>query len=133
MKNYRKLKIKAEELPQFENKNLVYLSQKPAFLVAWLQNHLRELQSAKEVFLTDFPSQIDSKSYTIDYDAATHQLNAKFVFEIDEEDETELKLIGLLHRSSKNEISVDWRQVEGTPFWLSAIQANLNASLRQIA
>jgi hypothetical protein len=28
---------------------------------------------------------------------------------------------------------VDWRQIEGTPFWLSAIQTSLNESLRLIA
>jgi hypothetical protein len=87
----------------------------------------------KEVFLTDFPSEIEGKSYTIDYDEKTHQLNAKLVFTIDDEDETELRLTGQLHRSTKNEISVDWRQVEGTPFWLTAIQASLDASLRLIA
>lgn len=45
--NYRKLYIKPESLPQYENKNLVYLQQKPGFIVAWLQNHLREQQLAK--------------------------------------------------------------------------------------
>jgi hypothetical protein len=62
-----------------------------------------------------------------------HQLEAVLVFLIDKEDETELKLYGQLHRSSKDEISVDWRQIEGTPFWLSAIQTSLNESLRLIA
>ena len=132
-KSYWKLKIGVEELPQFDNKNLVYLNQKPAFVVAWLQNHLRNQLANKEVFLTGFPSEIEGKSYTIEYDENTHQLNAKLVFVIDDEDETELHLTGLLHRSSKNEISVDWRPVEGTPFWLSAIQNSLNASLRLIA
>lgn len=132
-RNYRKLNIKTEELPQYENKGLVYLNQKPAFLVAWLQNHLREQQAAKEVFLRDFPSEIAPLNYTIDYDEKTYQLNAKFVFVIDDEDETELRLTGQLHRSSKGEVSIDWRQAEGTPFWLTAIQANLNDSLREIA
>ena len=132
-RNYMKLNIKTEDLPQFENKSLVYLNQKPAFLVAWLQNHLREQQINKEIFLTDFPSEIAPLSYNIEYDDKTHQLKAKLVFLIDEEDETELKLTGQLHRSTKNEVSVDWHQTEGTPFWLTAIQANLNASLREIA
>lgn len=133
MRRYRKLKISTESLPQYENKNLVYLNQKPAFLVAWLQNHLREQQASKEVFLTDFPSDIEPKSYSIEYDEKSHQLNAKLIFTIDDEDETEMRLVGQLHRSGKNEISVDWRQVEGMPFWLTAIQANLNSSLRLIA
>jgi hypothetical protein len=41
-KNYRKLNIKAETLPQYESKSLVYLNQKPGFVVAWLQSYLRE-------------------------------------------------------------------------------------------
>ena len=85
-KSYWKLKIGVEELPQFDNKNLVYLNQKPAFVVAWLQNHLRNQLANKEVFLTDFPSEIEGKSYTIEYDQNTHQLNAKLVFVIDDED-----------------------------------------------
>jgi hypothetical protein len=102
-------------------------------VVAWLQNHLRSQLANREVFLTDFPSEIEGKSYAIEYDEKSHQLNAKLVFVIDDEDETELHLTGLLHRSSKNEISVDWRAVEGSPFWLSAIQNSLNESLRLIA
>jgi hypothetical protein len=52
---------------------------------------------------------------------------------IDKEDETELKLLGLLHRSNNNHVSVDWHPIEGLAFWLSAIQNNLNESLRLIA
>lgn len=131
--NYRRLYIKPESLPQYENKNLVYLNQKPGFIVAWLQNHLREQQLAKEPFLTDFPSEIVPESFKIDYDEEKGQLQAKLVFLIDNEDETELRLTGQLHRSPKNEISVDWRHTEGAPFWLTAIQNNLNESLRLIA
>jgi hypothetical protein len=83
--------------------------------------------------LVDFPSEIAPQNFTIEFNRATNQLEAKLVFLMDEEDETELKLSGQLHRSSKGEISVDWHQVEGTPFWLSAIQTNLNESLRLIA
>jgi hypothetical protein len=42
-KNYRSLDIKTESLPQYTKQKVVYTTQKPAFVVAWLQDHLEAL------------------------------------------------------------------------------------------
>jgi hypothetical protein len=57
-KNYRSYAIEKtielESLPQYTLKKVVYTSRKPAFVLAWLQDHLNSLLKEKEVFMKDF-------------------------------------------------------------------------------
>jgi len=42
-KNFRALDIKLETLPEYTKNKIVYLNQNPAFVVAWLKDHLTAL------------------------------------------------------------------------------------------
>jgi hypothetical protein len=46
-KNYRSLDIKFESLPEYTKKKVVYTKQNPAFVVAWIKDHLKELLKEK--------------------------------------------------------------------------------------
>jgi hypothetical protein len=66
-----------EELPQYYSKKIVYTKQNPAFVVAWIQDHLAEKLKEKETFLTDFVGEIVPDNFKVDYDAEKHIVNIK--------------------------------------------------------
>jgi hypothetical protein len=51
------------------------------------------------------------------------------LFEVNGEDETELRLSGQLHKAENGRVGVDWRKLDGHSLWLAAIQAKLSSSL----
>ncbi len=46
-KNFKALDIKLESLPEYTKKKNVYTKQNPAFVVAWLKDHLNTLFKEK--------------------------------------------------------------------------------------
>lgn len=85
-RNFRRYRIKAEELPIYEVKGLAYLKESPSFIVAWLQSQLREFFLSKETFMSEFVSEVTPKNFNITYKEESHILEAKLSFEIDNED-----------------------------------------------
>lgn len=62
-RNFRALDIKIESLPEYSKQKIVYSKQNPAFIVAWLQDHLAALFSEKQTFMTDFVEEIVPKNF----------------------------------------------------------------------
>jgi hypothetical protein len=125
-------KVKAEDLEEYSKKKVVYLKQNPAFVVAWIKDYLIEQFKQKNTFMEGFVGDIEANSYTTEYDAAKKQVIVKLNYIIDEEEESELELVGQLHRSEKGEIGIDWLKQEGNDYWLSSVEASLNESLKML-
>jgi hypothetical protein len=132
--NYKALEsIKLEELEQYGKQGVVYIKQNPAFVIAWLKDHLANLFKEKETFMQGFVGDIVPVGFHMEFEEEKKQLRVKLNFTIDEEEEVELSLVGQLHRSLTDELGVDWSKEEGNDYWLSAVEKNLNDSLRLVA
>lgn len=125
--------VKAETLPEYSKKKVVYVKQTPAFVVAWLKDHLASLFKEKETFMSGFVGDIVPTSFHFDFSEGKNIITLKLSFTIDEEEETELELRGQLHRSEKGELGVEWTKVEGNDFWLTSIENNFNSALQLLA
>ena len=75
-------------------------------MVAWIKDYLLEQFKEKNTFMKGFVGDIEANSYTIEYEEAKKQVLVKLAFTIDEEEESELELVGQLHRSEKGEIGI---------------------------
>ena len=109
----------------------MYIKQYPAFVVAWLQDHLAALLKSKETFIT-YADEIEPNAFSLEYLEEKHQVVARLGFTVGE-DGTELELVGQLHRSEKGEVGIEWTKTAGNDYWLTAIQNSLNGSLETIA
>lgn len=126
-KNYRSLDIKFESLPEYTKKKVVYTKQNPAFVVAWIKDHLKELLKEKETFMKDFVGQIVPKNFNVDLEENSIKIDLQFC--IDDEEDVELSLVGKLHRSEKGEVGIEWQKGQGNDYWLTAIENSLNGSI----
>lgn len=129
--------IKLESLPQYSKKKVAYLKQSASFVVAWLEDYLAELFNQKTTFLGDYIQDIVPSSFNLEYDEEKKQVRAILNFSItdeeEDEEETELVLVGQVHRSEKNEVGIDWQRVSGNAYWLAAVENSLNESLQSLA
>lgn len=64
-KNFKALDIKIESLPEYSKKKNVYTKQNPAFVVAWLKDHLSTLFKEKETFMAGFAGDILPKNFNL--------------------------------------------------------------------
>ena len=76
-----------------------------------------------------FAGDILPKSFNCEYEEGKKQVHVKLEFSIDNEEETELELVGQLHRSEKGELGIEWVKGEGNDFWLTAVENSLNGSI----
>ena len=132
-RNFKALDIKEESLPEYSKKKVVYTKQKAAFIVAWLKDHLAARLKEKETFMDNFVEEIVPNSFNLEYEEDKKQVKIHLEFTIGEEEETDLQLVGQLHRSEKGEVGIDWEKVAGNEFWLTAIENSLNGSLQSLA
>ena len=79
--------IKFEELPEYTKKKVVYTKQKPAFVVAWLKDHLATLFQEKESFMKEFVGEIVPTNFSLRI-GEQNRLNIILEFTIDDEDST---------------------------------------------
>lgn len=100
-----------EELSEYSKKGVVYTKQNPAFVVAWLKDHIAALFKEKETFMKGFVGDIEPTNFKLNFDEGKKQVNVKLSFTIDEEEEVDLELNGNLHRSGKGEVGVEWEKV----------------------
>ena len=107
-RNFRSLDIKIESLPEYSKKKVVYTKQNPAFVVAWLQDHLSALFKEQQTFMTDYVETIQPKNFEVGYKEARKQVEVDLEFLIGDEEQVSLKLVGQLHRSEKGEVGVEW-------------------------
>ena len=84
-KNYHALDINMEDLPEYKKKKIIYTKEKPAFLVAWLQDHLSALLNAKETFMPGFVGDIVPTKFNFDFENGKNQVNLRLEFTIDDE------------------------------------------------
>lgn len=126
-KNYRSLDIKFESLPEYTKKKVVYTKQNPAFVVAWIKDHLKELLKEKETFMKDFVGQIVPKNFNVELEENSIKIDLEFC--IDDQEDVELSLVGKLHRSEKGEFGIEWEKAQGNDYWLTAIENSLNGSI----
>lgn len=108
------------------------MKQTPAFVVAWIKDYIIEQFKEKNTFMEGFVGDIVATEYKIEYDEAKKQVFIKLTFDIDNEEESELELVGQLHRSEKGEIGIEWLKKEGNDYWLGSVENSLNESLRML-
>lgn len=100
--------MKVEELSEYSKKGVVYTKQNPAFVVAWIKDHLEALLKEKETFMKGFVGDIEPTNFKLSFEEEAKQVNVKLSFMVDEEEEVDLELKGQLHRSEKGEVGVEW-------------------------
>lgn len=132
-RNFKALNIKLEDLPEYSKKKVVYTKQTPAFVVAWLKDHLAALFKEKETFMNNFVEEIVPNKFDLEYDEENKQVKVAMEFTIGEEDQEDLSLVGKLHRSEKGELGIEWEKVSGNDYWLTNVENNLNSSLQSLA
>lgn len=132
-RNFKALDINEESLPQYSKKKVVYTNQKAAFVVAWLKDHLAALFREKETFMDNFVEEIVPNSFNLEYDEEKKKVKINLEFTVAEEEETDLQIVGQVHRSEKGEIGIDWEKVSGNDYWLTAVENSLNGSLQSLA
>ena len=103
--------LKLEELSEYSKKGVVYTKQNPAFVVAWLKDHIAALFKEKETFMKGFVGDIEPTNFRLNFNEEKREINVKLSFLIDEEEEVDLELNGNLHRSDKGEVGVEWSKV----------------------
>lgn len=54
-------------MPEFTKKKVVYVPQKPAFLLAWIKDSLREQISNKESFIEDYTGNLVPEEFGLTY------------------------------------------------------------------
>jgi hypothetical protein len=126
---YHTLNIKEDALPQYELSSVAYVHKEARFVVSWLHYFLMQQREAQSTFLTNFVYELKFLRFHIAFTPATNQLALRLVFEVESEEETELALLGQLHRSPKNLVGIKWEKQEGNSYWLSEVQAQITSSL----
>lgn len=76
--------------------------------------------------MEDFVSEISPVNFKLQYFPENYQVKVSLIFEIDNEDETELQLLGQLHCNDKKEVGIEWIKSEGNSFWLATVESKLN-------
>ncbi len=77
--------------------------------------------------------EIEPNSFSLEYLEDKQQVSVKFEFTLSGEDNTQLELLGQLHRSDQGEVGIEWTKTSGHDYWLTAIQNSLNESLQTLA
>jgi hypothetical protein len=118
--------VKVDSLPTTEKK-IQYFSKEPSFVLAFLNDFMDQSLENKLVFMDGFLQDIQPSDFDMRFDG--EQIELKFTFEVDEEDEETLKLVGKLYQSEGKKVGIDWIKVAGNDFWLNKIVKDLNQSL----
>jgi hypothetical protein len=118
--------VKVESLPTTE-KNIKYFSKEPCFVMAFLNDFMDQSLENKLVFMDGFLQDIQPSDFDMRFDG--DQIELKFTFEVDEEDEETLKLVGKLYQSEGKKVGIDWIKGTGNDFWLNKIVKDLNQFL----
>ena len=121
-----------KDLPISEKEQLISVSKKPSFLIAWIGEWMKEAQKSGKVFLNEYPEEITPEQYDISYDEEKNKLKLKFIFDIDEETEV-LEIEGDLVCIKGDKIAVSWNKAKGNDFWVASIIGELNRELKAIA
>ena len=78
--------LKAENLSEYSKKGVVYTKQNPAFVIAWLKDHLEALFKEKETFMKGFVGDIEPTNFNLSFDQEKNNINVKLSFMVDEEE-----------------------------------------------
>lgn len=124
--------MEVEKLEVYDKNHVVYIQQKPEFVLAWLNNFLEDSYKDKNTFFQQDIHEIVPISYKSFFEVEKSKIILNLKFEIDEEEEIEMEVNGVLHKNKKGEIGVEWSKVKGNEFWLASIVSKLNDSLKVI-
>ena len=127
------ISLKIETLPLSEKSQLPWVQKEISFVLAWINDFLKEAKKEKQIFMEDSCFDIVPEEYNFEYDEKEKKVNLKFVFIVDEEDMEELRVSGSLVKSKENKVGIDWSKEEGNTFWLSSIIRSLNEQLKVLA
>lgn len=125
--HYLNTPVKKEGLPQHDYDNVAYVKGDPKMLVSWLHYYLLTQREANNVFLRDFAEDIKFVDYQLEVKEGVVSLGLRF--EVGGDEQTDLKLQGQLHRSSRNEIGIKWEKVVGNSYWLSEVITQISQSV----
>ncbi len=76
--------------------------------------------------MPEFLQEIEPVDFSMRFDG--QQVELKFVYDIDGDDEETLKVRGKLYQK-EGKLGIEWTKVVGNDFWLNCIIADLNKTL----
>lgn len=91
--NYNNVKI--ESLPETEKK-ITYFSKDLGFVLAFLNDYIDECPENRSICMPDFLQEIEPCNFDMKFDG--EEVELKFVYEIDGDDEETLRLKGKLYQ-----------------------------------
>jgi hypothetical protein len=129
---YFNSKIQNESLPLLSIPNAICIPQGANFLVGWVNSFLFQQRKEKATFLSGFVEELGFVDYAVEFKQESAELRVTLDFEVNNEDQIQLVLVGRLHRNAKGAVGVEWQRGEGNSFWLSAIRTQLIESLNSL-